>query len=134
VERCAALGMRYEETWARLLLARAALAAGGREGAEREARAALASAERSDLRGIRWRAAAWLADAFGGTDPALWPAAADALERFLEEFAPGERDLYVEGAGIDAALARWSAAARATGATAGAARLGEARDRIHAAR
>ena len=113
--RCAALGMRYEEAWARLLLARAALAEGRADDAAREARAALAAAEQSDLRGIRWRAAAWLADAFSDADSSLPGAAADQLAAFLEEFPPDERDAYVEAAGVRALLDRWLCRARERG-------------------
>ena len=121
VKRCAVLGMRYEEAWARLLLARAALAKGRAEEAAREARAALAAAEQSDLRGIRWKAAAWLADAFSDSDPSLLGAAADQLAAFLDEFPDEEREAYVEAAGVRAMLDRWTYRARERG-DAGAAR------------
>jgi tetratricopeptide (TPR) repeat protein len=134
VERCAALGMVYEEAWARLLLARAALGLGRAEEAAREARATLASAERFGLQGLRWTAAAWLADAFGETDPALASAAADALERFLDGSPAGERMAFVDRAGILAILARWADRATKRGDSAGADRLRASLETVRAGR
>jgi hypothetical protein len=127
VHRCAGLGMRYEEAWARLLLARAVLARGATAEAAREADAALAAATQSDLRGMAWKVAAWLADAFGDADPARWGVAADQLAAFLEEFPPAERDVYLRGADVAAMLTRWRDRAGARGAAQAERRLEAAR-------
>ncbi|HKQ58192.1 MAG TPA: hypothetical protein VJY35_10020, partial [Candidatus Eisenbacteria bacterium] len=134
MERCATLHMIYEEAWARLLLARALLATGREEDAALEARQALESAQRSDLRGIVWRASAWLAESFGDRDPELLTVAADGLERFVEGFSAEERSAYLTGSGADALLGAWWERARKAKATAVVERLAAMRQQLHPVR
>ena len=112
--QCASLHMLYEEACARLLVACSALGLGRRDEACAEARASLETARQSDLRGIGWASASWLAEAFGAEDPVLWSVAVEALERFLEDFAAEEREPYLRRAGVDARIAGWRARARET--------------------
>ena len=113
VELASAHHMLYEEAWARWCLARAALALGRRDEGLAEARAALALAAESDLRGAHRRISDGLAERCGDQAPRLWCDAVASLERYLEAFAPDERAAYLERGGVGARLAGWLERARA---------------------
>ena len=123
MERSAALHMVYEEAWARLLAARASLGAGRREEAHRFAAEALDLAARSDLRGVRWKAALWLAEAFGEAEPALIDRAGESLERYVETFGAEDRARYLSAPAVREPIERLIARASAAGNEAAARRL-----------
>ena len=115
--------MRYEEAWARLLLARAAARQGSRaeEAARERACRPRLGASSPICAASAGKAAAWLADAFSDSDPSLLGAAADPARRVLDEFPDEEREAYVEAAGVQAMLDRWTYRAREALAVRGAA-------------
>ncbi len=107
--------MRYEEAWARLLLAQASFQLGRDEGARQEARQALKLADESDLWGIHWEVAAWQAEHYGEEDPEAWRTAGASIERYVESFDFLERAGFLERAKVVARLEAWADRARRVG-------------------
>jgi hypothetical protein len=91
------------------------MARGQAADARAEGGRALALAEESDLWGIHWQIAEFMAGSFGREAPELWRTAAASVERYADAMEYSERGEYLKRAGVSATLLDWAERARESG-------------------